>query len=105
MPIVKVKKDYQITVPLEIRKKLNIQVGDYVEAMLTKDGILYKPKKRMDCDEEIIAYWKHCEETEEGVEEVIGEALEKLKSALKEKPIGSFSSVDEMMEVLRENET
>lgn len=101
MPIVKVKKDYQITVPVAIRKKLDIRVGDYVEAKLTKDGILYQPKKRVDRDEEIIAYWKQCEETEEGVEEVKGEARKKLKSTLKEEPIGSFSSVDEMMEALR----
>ncbi len=104
MPIVKVKQNYQITVPVEIRKQLNLQVGDYIEAMLTEDGILYKPKTNEDLDKEIIAYWKRREE-EEGIEEVKGGALEKLKSALKELPIGSFSSVDEMMEEFNKDET
>ena len=57
MPFVKVKQNYQITVPVEIRKQLNLQVGDYIEAILTEDGILYKPKTNEDLDKEIIAYW------------------------------------------------
>ena len=43
MPLVKVIRHGQITLPSEIRLALNIKEGDYLEAELTKDRIVLKP--------------------------------------------------------------
>jgi AbrB family looped-hinge helix DNA binding protein len=43
MPLLKVKKSAQITIPLELRKRLQIAEGDYFEASLLPEGILLKP--------------------------------------------------------------
>ncbi|MEP7273289.1 MAG: AbrB/MazE/SpoVT family DNA-binding domain-containing protein [Acidobacteriota bacterium] len=43
MPLVKVKRFSQVTLPSEVRKQFKIVVGDYLEAEAVKDGILLKP--------------------------------------------------------------
>ncbi len=49
MPVVKVRKRYQLTIPEEIRKKLNLEVGDYVEVTVSETGeIIITPKKLID---------------------------------------------------------
>ena len=44
MPVMKVNKKYQITIPASVRKELNISIGDLLEARVTKtkDGVVYK---------------------------------------------------------------
>jgi antitoxin MazE len=45
MPLIKVKQNYQITLPNSLRKYLNIAVGDYME-MDKQDGeLVLKPVK------------------------------------------------------------
>ncbi len=49
MPVVKVRKRYQLTIPEEIRKKLDLEVGDYVEVRISKTGqLIITPKKLVD---------------------------------------------------------
>jgi AbrB family looped-hinge helix DNA binding protein len=43
MPLVKVGRSAQITLPVEIRKPLNIAEGDYLMAEVVEGGILLKP--------------------------------------------------------------
>lgn len=43
MPLVKIKRFAQVTLPPEVRKKFNLVEGDYLEAEATKEGILLKP--------------------------------------------------------------
>jgi len=50
MPLVKVKRHCQITLPLLVRKKFNIDEGDYLE-LDEKDGnMILKPVKVIDSD-------------------------------------------------------
>jgi len=42
MPLVKVKDNYQITIPVSLLKKFNIAIGDSLEAADTEEGILFK---------------------------------------------------------------
>ena len=44
MPLVTVKQKFQITLPASIRKDIDIDVGDLMEASLCEEGILLKPK-------------------------------------------------------------
>lgn len=43
MPLVKVSRSAQITLPVEVRKPLNISEGDYLLAEAVEGGILLKP--------------------------------------------------------------
>lgn len=43
MPLRKVRKFYQVSLPARLSKKLGIAEGDYVEMQETRDGILVKP--------------------------------------------------------------
>ncbi|MFZ5995231.1 MAG: AbrB/MazE/SpoVT family DNA-binding domain-containing protein [Thermodesulfobacteriota bacterium] len=63
MPLVKVKRHYQITIPQGLRRKLNLTVGDYVEVE-NKDGdIIMKPVKLVHPDQEYF-YTKEWQEGE-----------------------------------------
>lgn len=43
MPLVKIKRFAQVTLPPDVRKKFNLAEGDYLEAEAVEDGILLKP--------------------------------------------------------------
>ncbi len=48
MPLVKVLRNGQITMPKGLRKVLGIKEGDVLEASLDKTGVLLKPKVLVD---------------------------------------------------------
>lgn len=43
MSLVKIKRFSQVTLPPDVRKKFNLNEGDYLEAEAVEDGILLKP--------------------------------------------------------------
>jgi AbrB family looped-hinge helix DNA binding protein len=43
MPLVRIKRFSQVTLPPDMRKKFHLNEGDYLEAEATGDGILLKP--------------------------------------------------------------
>ena len=45
MPLIKVKQNYQITLPNSLRKDLNISVGDYMEIAKQDGELVLKPVK------------------------------------------------------------
>jgi len=51
MPLIKVKHNYQITIPNSLRKKLNIAVGDYLEAEKQNGDLVLKPVKVVHSDQ------------------------------------------------------
>lgn len=58
MALVKVKKNYQVIIPQEIRKEMNIAEGDTLEMIISGDKlevrpviVQVKPKERRDKDE------------------------------------------------------
>ena len=46
MPVTKVTRNYQITIPAEIRKALGIKQGEYLTVELRGDEIVIKRAKR-----------------------------------------------------------
>ncbi len=44
MPLVKIKDKFQVTIPASIRKAVDLDIGDLLEAELRDDGILFVPK-------------------------------------------------------------
>jgi AbrB family looped-hinge helix DNA binding protein len=43
MALMRVRRMAQLTLPAEVRRALNVQEGDYLEAHIVKDGVLLKP--------------------------------------------------------------
>jgi AbrB family looped-hinge helix DNA binding protein len=43
MPLVKVRRAAQITLPAEVRDALRVSEGDYLEAELVEGGVLFRP--------------------------------------------------------------
>jgi antitoxin PrlF len=68
---VRVQEKGQVTIPLEIRRKLNLKKGDLVTFEETKDGVIIRP-----------------------AEVVASEALDQIGKALKEKGV----SLEELLE-------
>ena len=48
MPLIKVQRKFQITIPSSVRKIIPINEGDLIEATASKDGILLKPQTVVD---------------------------------------------------------
>jgi AbrB family looped-hinge helix DNA binding protein len=48
MPLVKVKDKFQVTIPASIRKAVELDIGDLLEAEVRENGILLIPKTIMD---------------------------------------------------------
>jgi antitoxin MazE len=51
VPLVKVKKHSQITIPTSIRRKFRIVEGDYLEIEDLEDGLILKPVKMVRPDQ------------------------------------------------------
>lgn len=62
MPLIKVKQNYQITIPNSLRKNLHIAVGDYLEVEKLDGELILKPVKMVPTDE---AYF-HTKEWQKG---------------------------------------
>ncbi len=52
MELIKVRRNYQVTIPQDLRKKLKLSVGDYVEADVENGKIVIRPVKVVRPDEE-----------------------------------------------------
>ena len=46
--LVRVKEKFQITIPVSLRKSIEVHTGDYLEATAFEDGILFRPKRMVD---------------------------------------------------------
>ncbi len=55
MPVVRVKRKYQVTIPVEIRKRLGLAEGDYLEITEKENQIVLRPKAVVDKpDQEVL---------------------------------------------------
>ena len=70
MSVVKVMQRRQVIIPKELFDALNLEVGDYLEARLEGDKLVYIPKKLVDRDE-----WYASKQEQE----TIAKALEDIK--------------------------
>lgn len=50
MSLVRIKEKYQITVPLELRERLGLELGDYLEASVEDGRLILTPKDVVDRD-------------------------------------------------------
>ncbi len=52
MALSKITRNYQVTVPADIRKELNLEVGTIVDFEVVDNTIIITPKKMIDEDQE-----------------------------------------------------
>lgn len=48
MTIIRIRERAQITLPAEVRKALNVEKGDYLEAEVVEGGLMLKPVALLD---------------------------------------------------------
>jgi len=77
-----VREHYQITLPLEIRKELPVDIGDPVEIYINKNGeIAIRPLKAIDASQAWFWTKEHQEAEKEAEEELLKGKSKKVKSA------------------------
>jgi len=93
MALVRVKGKYQVTIPKEVRRKLGLRVGDYLEVEVQGSTILLKPKALLDKDETLEKLRALLEKLREkrvalSEEEVEREVLQAIRAVRGEGPEG-----------------
>jgi len=78
MPLVTVKKKYQVVIPAKVREQVGIKVGDLLEAKAERGKVTFIPKSAVDRE--------------------IAEGLEDIKHG---RFIGPFDNAAEALKVLR----
>ena len=90
MSLVKVKENFQITIPAKIRKRFKISVGDYIEAEDSREGIILKPVKVIRSNQA----WFYTDEWQKGE----GEADEAIA---KGEVVGPFENIKDALKALK----
>ena len=63
--VMQIRQNFQITLPAEIRKKLHLEVGDFLEAEIKDGRVIIKPQKTIDAQQA----WFWSKEWQEGEKE------------------------------------
>ena len=87
MELVRVKRNYQITIPQGLRKFLRLAVGDYLEVEIQNETLVIRPVKLVHPDQEYF-FTKEWQEKEAQAERDLVEGkvagpFEKVEDALK----------------------
>jgi AbrB family looped-hinge helix DNA binding protein len=87
MPLVKVVRNGQVTIPKEIREKLGIKEGDFLEVQPTDQGVFFKTKAIVDKGDALKAFSRAFEKLQAGVSDKIKGLDEKELAAILEEAI------------------
>ena len=90
MELVKVKRNYQITIPQNLRRIIRLVVGDYVEVDIQGDTLVIRPVKVVHPDQEYF-FTKEWQEKEAEAEQDIVEG----------KVVGPFENVRDAFKALK----
>ena len=72
MELIKVKRNYQITIPQSLRKMIRLAVGDYLEVDIQDNTLVIRPVKVVHADQEYF-FTKEWQEKEAEAERDIAE--------------------------------
>jgi len=90
MPLIKVKQNYQITIPNSVRKDLKISIGDYMEVEKQNGGLVLKLVKMVHQDQ---AYF-YTEEWQKGEAQAD-------KDIAKGEVLGPFDNLEDGLDALK----
>lgn len=84
MPAIsKIQRSFQVTIPTELRKKLDLKVGDIVLIEDHEDGILLKPQSLIDRSQ--AWFWsKEWQEEEKKIDKDFGKGDVKISNSVDE---------------------
>ena len=88
--IVKINQNFQVTIPVSVRKKSNIEKGDLIEVCHTKRGILLKPKLLLDKLPEV--------ELSKKSEKIVQEAFDDIKQG---KVSGPYNNIEDFLKDIK----
>jgi len=94
MPLVKVKQNYQITIPHSLRKRLNLAVGDYVEVENQDGEMVMRPVKLVHPDQEYF----YAKEWQKGESEAD-------KDIARGDVVGPFDNIKDTLQALKKAKT
>jgi len=78
MPLVKVIRHGQITLPIDFREELNIKEGDYLEADIKGKAIVLRPKVFLDRADAVKALHEMMTEVQERTKDIDSKELDNL---------------------------
>lgn len=90
MELVKVKKNYQITIPQALRRQMRLAVGDYVEIELQEGTLVLRPVKVVHPDQEYF-FTREWQQKEHEADRDIAEG----------RLAGPFEDIDEALQALK----
>jgi AbrB family looped-hinge helix DNA binding protein len=90
MELVKVKRNFQITIPQSLRRLIRLVVGDYVEVDIQDDTLVIRPVKVVHPDQEYF-FTKEWQEKEAEAEKDIAEG----------KVVGPFEDAQDALKALK----
>ncbi|MFA5109930.1 MAG: AbrB/MazE/SpoVT family DNA-binding domain-containing protein [Desulfobaccales bacterium] len=90
MELVKVKKNYQITIPQNLRKIIRMDVGDYLEVDIQDGTLVIRPVKVVHPDQEYF-FTKEWQEKEAAADRDIAEG----------KVAGPFENAEDALKALK----
>jgi antitoxin MazE len=90
MELVKVKRNYQITIPQSLRRLIRLVVGDYVEVDIKGDALVIRPVKVVHPDQEYF-FTKEWQEKEMEADKDIAEG----------KVVGPFENAPAALKALK----
>jgi len=82
--LVKVKQNFQITIPVEVREQLRVKEGDYLEATVRNDVVVLTPKAVVD---------RH-------MDDAIAEGMKDYREG---RFIGPFESIEEFKDTVKKH--
>jgi len=77
MPLVKVIRHGQITLPADFREELDIKEGDYIEAELEGKAIVLRPKVLLDHEDAVKALHRIMSDVQSRTEDISPEEIER----------------------------
>jgi antitoxin MazE len=90
MELVKVKRNYQITIPQSLRRIVRLAVGDYVEVDIRDDTLVIRPVKVIHADQEYFF-----------TKEWQGKEAEAEKDIAEGKLVGPFENAADALQALK----
>lgn len=90
MELVKVKKNYQITIPQALRKMMRLAEGDYLEIDVQEGALVIRPVKVVHPDQEYF-FTKEWQQKEDEADRDIAE----------DRVAGPFENTDEALKALK----
>lgn len=109
MPLVKVRRSYQVTIPKKIWEKIGLEEGDYLEVETNEAGILLKPMKALFIDkkqltqEKVLELVRQSEITASRGAELLGMSLHDFIDLMNKEGIPLWNYSKKMMEKTDKN--